>query len=145
MMQINDLTGKIVELSIKIHKRLGPGLLESTYHRCLEYELEKSGLSFSSEVMMPVRYETLTIDNGYRADLIVEDQVILELKSVEKILDIHKSQLLTYLKMSGMTIGLLMNFKEPLLKNGIHRFINSAHAAETPRTLCDVTKETTHA
>ena len=132
----NKITEQVIGLCIKIHKNLGPGLLESTYHRCLEYELLKSKISFQSEVMMPVKYEDLFIESGYRADLIIDNQIILELKSVEKITDIHKSQTLTYLKMSGLTLGLLINFKEPLLKNGLHRFINSA---EPLRPLCDET------
>lgn len=134
---INALTEKIIGLCIKIHKALGPGLLESTYHRCLEYELGKAGISFSSEVSLPVRYESLTIENGYRVDLIIEDKILIELKSVEKITDIHRAQTLTYLKMSGLSVGLLINFKEPLLKNGLNRFINSANSAEPLRTLCD--------
>ncbi len=135
----NNLTEQIIGLCIKLHKTLGPGLLESTYQRCLEYELGKTGIPFQSEVFMPVKYETLHIDNGFRVDLIIDNQVIIELKSVEKITEIHKSQILTYLKMSGLSLGLLINFKEPLLKHGLHRFINSAPSAETLRTLRDVT------
>lgn len=135
----NILTEQIIGLCIKLHKSLGSGLLESTYHRCLEYELSKAGIPYQSEVFMPVKYETLCIDNGYKADLIVGNQVLVELKSVEKITDIHKSQTLTYLRMSGIPLGLLINFKEPLLKNGLHRFINSAPSAEPQRTLRDVT------
>ncbi len=138
-MSINDLSGKIIELSIKIHRALGPGLLESTYHRCLEYELNQSNIPFVSEASMPVKYEKLCIENGYLADLIVDKRIIVELKSVEKINEVHKSQLLTYLKMSGITLGLLINFKEPLLKNGLHRFINSANAAKSLRSLRDAT------
>lgn len=133
---MNDLTTEqIIGLCIKIHKNLGSGLLESTYHRCLEYELTKTNIPFQSEVSMPVRYEGLVIDNGYRADLIIKNQVLIELKSVEKITDIHKSQTLTYLRMSGLPTGLLINFKEPLLKNGVYRFINSVNSADTLRPL----------
>jgi GxxExxY protein len=135
----NKLSEQLIGLCLKIHKNLGPGLLESAYHRCLEYELMKSDIPFQSEVMMPVKYESLFIESGYRADLIIDNKILLELKSVEKINDIHKSQTLTYLKMSGLKIGLLINFKEPLLKNGLHRFINSAPSAESPRPLCDET------
>lgn len=138
-MSLNDLSGQIIGLSIKIHKTLGPGLLESTYHRCLEYELQESNIPFLSEVAMPVRYEKLNIKNGYVADLIADNKIIIELKSVEKINYIHKSQLLTYLKMSGLELGLLINFKEPLLKNGIHRFINSASSEKSLRPLRDET------
>jgi GxxExxY protein len=127
------LSASVIGLCLKIHKTLGSGLLESTYHQCLAYELTKNGIAFQSEVMMPVRYENLHIESGYRADLIIENKIIIELKSVEKITDIHKSQILTYLKMSGLEIGLLINFKEPLLKNGLHRFVNSAHSESTSR------------
>lgn len=144
-MTLNDLSGKIIELSIKIHKTLGPGLLESTYHRCLEYELAKAKIPFLSEVMLPVKYETLNIESGYRADLVVDDQIIIELKSVDKIADIHKAQTLTYLKMSGMKLALLINFRETLLKNGLHRFINTAPSAHPQRTLCEENDNITEA
>jgi len=130
-MSINDLSGRIIGCAIEIHRRLGPGLLENVYHRCMEYELTKAGIPFETEKTLPVRYDTLTIEAGYRADLIIAHQIIVEIKSVEVVSDIHRAQLLTYLKMSSMELGLLLNFKEPVLKNGITRMINSrTHHAE---------------
>lgn len=140
-MSLNDLSHQVIGCAMEIHTKLGPGLLENVYHRCMEYELTKRNIPFGTEVCMSVKYETLLIENGYKADLIINNQIIVELKSIEKVTDVHKAQLLTYLRMSGLSLGLLMNFKEPMLKNGLYRIANgikeniSALSADTPRTL----------
>jgi GxxExxY protein len=123
-MRINDITGQIVDAAIKVHSALGPGLLESTYEACLMYELKKRGITVQSQLPLPVRYENVVIEVGYRIDLLVEDSVIVELKSVDEIAPIHKAQLLSYLKLSGNKIGLLINFSVELLKHGITRMAN---------------------
>lgn len=120
----NDATGIIVDCCIKIHKALGPGLLESVYEEILIRELRKQGLGCERQAGIPVIYDGIKIDIGFRADIIVEDIVILELKSVEDVLPVHKKQLLTYLKLSGKKVGLLINFNESLIKNGITRIAN---------------------
>src|SRR3954447_19947537 len=117
------VTDRIIRLAIKVHRRLGPGLLESVYHQCLCWELQHNGLSFETEVPLPVVYEDVRIDKGYRADIIVDQTVLLEIKPVERILPIHEAQTLTYLRLSGCRIGLLMNVNCVLLKNGLHRFV----------------------
>jgi GxxExxY protein len=123
-MNENELSEIIIGCAIKIHSKLGPGLLESAYEKALAYELEKSGLILNIQKIIPIIYDEIEIDEGFRADIIVNDMVILELKSVKKIDDIHLKQLLTYLKLSNKKLGLLINFNEILLKNGIKRVIN---------------------
>jgi GxxExxY protein len=123
-MELNEITGKIIECAIKVHKVLGPGLLESTYEVCLAHELKKAGLKVETQVFLPVVYDGIELDAGYRIDIIVEDKVIVELKTVESILPIHKAQTLTYLKLSNKKLGLLINFNVALLKNGIKRIAN---------------------
>jgi GxxExxY protein len=120
----NDIAKIVVDASYHIHMRLGPGLLESVYVRILEYELTKRGLRVRREVPIPFRYDDIEFDEGFRADLIVEDKVILELKSVENTAPVHKKQVLTYLKLSEMKLGLLINFGTPLIKDGIFRLAN---------------------
>ncbi|TAE47960.1 MAG: GxxExxY protein [Bacteroidetes bacterium] len=122
-MELNEITGIIVDRAIHIHKALGPGLLESVYKACLLYELEKAGLSVIEEKPMPLVYESVHLDIGYRIDLLVENRVIVEIKSVEALNDVHMAQVLTYLKLSGCKIGLLINFNVALLKDGIRRII----------------------
>ena len=114
----------MVDASYHIHVRLGPGLLESVYVRILEYELTKRGLRVRREVPIPFRYDGIEFDEGFRADLIVEDKVILELKSLENTAPVHKKQVLTYLKLTEMKLGLLINFGAPLIKDGIFRLAN---------------------
>ncbi len=123
-MELNDITGQVVDGAIKIHSALGPGLLESAYEACLAYELRKRGLIVRSQVPLPVRYEEVLVEVGYRIDLLVAESVIVELKSVDQIAAIHKAQLLSYLKLSGKKVGLLINFNVELLKNGITRLVN---------------------
>jgi GxxExxY protein len=124
MQQVNELTERIIGAAIEVHRVTGPGLLESAYQECLCYELSRSGLEFKRQVQMPVAYKGLKLDCGYRLDLLVEDSVIVELKSVDHLLPIHSAQLLTYLKLSGRKVGLLMNFNEPVLKDGLRRLAN---------------------
>lgn len=123
-MEVNVVTGQIVDAAIKVHNALGPGLLESTYEACLMYELGKRGLAVRSQVPLPVRYEDVLIETGYRIGLLVAESVIVELKSVDQVAPIHKAQLLSYLKLSGKKVGLLINFNVELLKQGITRLAN---------------------
>ena len=123
-MDINKLSELIIGAAISVHRELGPGLLESTYEACLAYELADKNINFEQQKSFPVKYRGITIDCGYRIDLSVEDKIILELKAVEHIEPIHKAQLLTYLKLTGCKLGLLINFNVKLLKNGIIRLIN---------------------
>lgn len=124
-MEINDVSGQIVDAAIKVHSALGPGLLESAYETCLKYELSKRGLQVISQQILPVVYEGIKIDAGYRIDLLVEDAVMVELKAVDKIVSIHEAQLLSYLKLSGKRLGLLINFNVLYLKDGIKRMANN--------------------
>jgi GxxExxY protein len=118
-----ELTGKIVDCAITVHKLLGPGLLESAYEECLYYELQNSGLLTLKQIPMPLIYKEKKLDIGYRIDLLVEDKVVIEVKSVDSLNPIHTAQLLTYLKLSGCRIGLFINFNVQFLKEGIKRII----------------------
>ncbi len=118
------LSEEIIASAIKIHKALGPGLLESVYQNCLAYELEKKNISVIKESVLPVRYEDMVFETGFRADLIVENKILLEIKSVERTMHVHRAQTLTYLKLSNYPLALLINFGESLVKDGIHRFGN---------------------
>jgi GxxExxY protein len=123
-MDENAISKIIVDAAFRIHKTLGPGLLESVYEEVLAYELVNSGVCLSRQKGMPVQYGTIKLDVGFRADIIAEEKVIIELKSVEAVLPVHKKQLLTYLKLTGLKLGLLINFNEMLIKNGITRIVN---------------------
>lgn len=123
-MELNELSGVIVDAAFRVHTALGPGLLESAYEACLAYELREKNLMVASQVPLPITYRGMKIDLAYRLDLLVEDAVIVELKAVETILGIHEAQLLSYLKLSGKKIGLLMNFNVVHLKDGIKRMVN---------------------
>ena len=114
-------TAPIIGAAIEVHRALGPGLLESAYEECLCHELHLRGLAFQRQVDLPVPYKGLKLDCGYQMDVVVEDEVVLELKSIEKILPVHEAQLLTYLELSGKRVGLLINFNVPLLTHGIVR------------------------
>lgn len=120
----NEITKIVIDTAYKIHTKIGPGLLESAYQAILVYELKKRGLNVESEIPMPILYEDIKLDVGFRADLIVENKVIIELKSIEKVAEVHKKQLLTYLRISGLRVGLLINFGAPLIKDGIFRIVN---------------------
>lgn len=122
-MDLNQLSEKIIGACIEIHRVLGPGLLESAYEECLCYELSQAGLSFERQKPLPVKYKGIMLDCGYRLDVVVESTVVVELKTVERLLPIHEAQLITYLKMSGLKLGLLINFNVPLLKEGIKRIV----------------------
>ncbi len=120
----NDLlTERIIGFAIEVHRQLGPGLLESAYEECLCYELKQSGLSFRRQVPLPVIYKSIRLDCGYRIDVVVEAQVILELKTVERLMPIHEAQILTYLKLSGLHTGLLLNFNSAVLKDSMRRIM----------------------
>ena len=122
-MGINEVTGLIIGCAIEVHKRLGPGLLESAYEECLCFELNKAGLKYDRQKAVPVVYKEIKLDCGYRADIIVENDVIVELKAIDTIAPIHEAQILTYLKFANKKIGLLINFNVTVLKNGLRRFI----------------------
>ncbi|HMO83553.1 MAG TPA: GxxExxY protein [Lacipirellulaceae bacterium] len=123
MLELEDLTSEIIAAAIEVHRDFGPGLLESAYEACLCRELSTRGLSFRPQVSLPVQYKGVQLDCGYRLDLVVEDLVVLELKCVSELTDLHKAQLLTYLKLSGKSVGLILNFNVPLMKQGIHRMV----------------------
>lgn len=123
-MQLNDLSYKVIGLAIEVHRELGTGLLESTYEECLFYELKNSGLYVERQKALPIIYKDVKLDQGYRIDLIVEQQLILELKTVESFTNVHFAQILTYLKLGKYPLGLLINFDSKILKNNIKRFIN---------------------
>jgi GxxExxY protein len=123
-MQLNDITESIIGSAIKVHRVLGPGLLESTYEVCLAHELSKQGIAVRTQAALPVVYDGLRLDAGYKIDMLVGDQVIVELKAVERLMPIHEAQLLSYLKLSGKRLGLLINFNVKLLRDGIRRLAN---------------------
>jgi len=123
-MHENEISKEVVDTAFKIYQKLGQGLLESVYETVLSYELKNAGLEVRTQVNIPFYWKELQFDNGFRADIIVENKVILEIKSVEKISPIHPKQLLTYLKLTGLRLGLVLNFNEELLKDGIKRVAN---------------------
>ena len=123
-MNENMIAKEIVDAAYKVHKSLGPGLLESVYETILAHELEKRGFNVKRQVPVPIVYEGISFNEGFRADLIVEDKVIVELKSVENVAPVHKKQLLTYLRLTGLRLGLLINFGAPLIRNGTTRIVN---------------------
>ena len=123
-MSIDDVTGHVIDAGLKVHSTLGPGLLESAYRECLAYELRRRGFKVRTEVTLPVVYEGVRIDLGYRVDLLVEDAVVVEVKAVRKLAPVHEAQLLSYLKLGGYRVGLLLNFHSTRLKDGIKRMVN---------------------
>jgi GxxExxY protein len=126
LMKLNDITRAIIDHSVRIHQKLGPGLLESVYQRVLAYELRKADFQVETEVPIPLRWDGHIIDESFRADMIVNDEILLELKSVEKTLPVHRKQTLTYIKLADLRIGLLLNFGASLLKDDLHRLVNQA-------------------
>jgi len=122
--ELNKLTEAIIGAAIAVHQELGPGLLESAYEACLAYELGERGLPVECQKPLPVVYKQVKLNCGYRIDLLVDDKVVVELKAVEKLLPIHEAQLLSYLKIAGRKVGLLINFHVELLKNGVRRRVN---------------------
>ena len=123
-MELNQITDRIISFAISVHKVLGPGLLESAYKQCLFYELSQLDIIVENEKPMPIIYKEVKLDHGYRMDLVVEKKVVIEIKTVDSICDVHKAQLLTYLKLGDYKLGLILNFKVMLLKDGITRIIN---------------------
>jgi GxxExxY protein len=123
-MEINDLTGEVIGAAIEVHKALGPGLLESTYEECLCIELGLRNIPFERQKEIPIKYKGVNLNHAYRLDIVVPNKLIVELKACESLEPIHDAQLLTYLKLSGIKIGLLINFNVPVLKEGIKRLAN---------------------
>jgi GxxExxY protein len=121
----NELSKIVFDAGMKVHKTLGPGLLESAYEECLYYELQKHGLSVEKQKALPLIYEDVKLDAGYRIDLLIEKKLVIEIKSVEALNDLHLAQILTYLKLSDCKLGLLMNFNTVLFKNGVRRVVNN--------------------
>jgi GxxExxY protein len=122
--RLDAITRKIIGAAIEVHKRLGPGLLESAYATCLAFELRHVGVKVEEQKPLPVIYRDVKLDCGYRLDLVVEDSVVIEIKAVERLAPIHDAQLLSYLRLSGMRVGLLINFHVQVLKNGLRRIVN---------------------
>ncbi len=123
--RMNDLTEKIIGCAIEVHRAIGPGLLESAYEECLCYELAQIGIRFERQVPLPVVYKEVNLDCGYKLDILVEKVVILEIKAVDRLMPIHEAQLLSYLRMLDLRVGLLLNFHSSVLKYGIKRIVNN--------------------
>ena len=135
-MHINQITDRIIASAIEVHRALGPGPLESAYTRCLGFEFQERGLSFDREIWLPLRYKSHEIRYAYRMDFVVEKQVVVEIKTIQKLTDLDSAQVLTYLKLSGHKVGLILNFKVPILTQGIRRLVmNLPEDSATPR-LC---------
>jgi len=122
-MEFDKLSNRVIGCALEVHRHLGPGLLESTYEQCLAHELKMSGIPFKLQYPLPVEYKGIKLDCGYRIDMLIDDAIIVELKSLDKILPIHQAQLLTYMKLSSISIGLLINFNVKLIKTGIKRMV----------------------
>jgi GxxExxY protein len=127
-MELNALTGAIIGLAIEVHRGLGPGLLESSYDACMTWELQRAGLAFERQVRLPVVYKGVQLDCGYRLDAVVAGMVIVEYKAVARLEPIHDAQMITYLKLSGLPLGLILNFNVPVLRDGIRRLAGPARA-----------------
>jgi GxxExxY protein len=128
--EIQALSYKIIGLAIEVHKQLGPGLLESAYQECLFYVIKKAGLKVEKEKSLPIIYKEIELNQGYRIDLLVEDKLVIELKTVDSYISVHYAQILTYLKLGKYPLGLLINYNSIILKNSIKRFINTALTKE---------------
>ena len=129
MLMQQEITEQIIGLAIEVHKKLGPGLLESVYETCLAFELKRAGIPFGRQVAIPVIYDGVRLNTGFRADLIVADDIIVEIKAIERLVPAHEAQLLTYLRMSGCQVGLLFNFNALRLKDGLRRMVRTRSAA----------------
>lgn len=123
--ELNEISGRIIEFSIKVHKALGPGMLEGAYEICLLHELAQHGYKVQSQLTLPIVYDGVRLDAGYRIDLLVEESVIVELKAIERLMPVHEAQLLSYLRMSDLRLGLLINFNVKLLRDGVRRVVNN--------------------
>jgi len=121
--KFDELSNKIIGCAIDVHRELGPGLLESTYEQCLAYELSRAKIPFKLQVELPVQYKAIRLDCGYRIDVFIDDRVIVELKSVDQLLKIHEAQVLTYMKLARVGVGLLINFNVDVLRKGVRRFV----------------------
>jgi GxxExxY protein len=128
--RLDEISHRIIGAAIEVHRHLGPGLLESAYQSCLTFELKQLGLKLEEQKPLPVVYKQVKLDCGYRLDMVVEDEIILEIKAIEKLLPIHEAQLLSYLRLAKKRVGLLMNFHVPVLKNGLKRIVNEFPDAE---------------
>lgn len=123
--ELNEISGKIIEFAINVHKELGPGMLEGAYEVCLVHELVRAGFSVESQVVLPIHYQGLRLNAGYRIDLLIDNSVIVELKAIDRILPVHEAQLLSYLRMSDLRLGLLINFNVRMLRDGVRRVVNN--------------------
>ncbi len=123
IVKFDELSNKVIGCAIEVHRQLGPGLLESTYEQCLAYELNQANIPFKLQVELPVKYKEIRLDCGYRIDLLADDRMIVELKSVDQLLKIHEAQVLTYMKLTEVGVGLLINFNVDVLRKGIRRFV----------------------
>ena len=121
---VEHLASTTIDAAVAVHRELGPGLLESVYEQCLAHELKSRGISLEAQKAVPLSYQGLALETGFRADLIIADALLIELKAVETLLPVHKAQIITYLKLTRLPLGLLINFNVPLLKDGLHRFIH---------------------
>ena len=128
--RLDQISHRIIGAAIEVHRHLGPGLLESAYQSCLAFELKQLGVKLEEQKPLPVVYKQVRLDCGYRLDLVVEDEIIVEIKAIEKLLPIHEAQLLSYLRLAKKRVGLLMNFHVPVLKNGLKRIVNEFPDAE---------------
>jgi GxxExxY protein len=135
-MRENEITEIVIGCAIEVHRALGPGLLESVYEQCLCYELAQRGLAFQRQVELPIVYKSVNLACGYRLDLIAENLIIVEIKAVEQILKVHEAQLLSYLRLYRKSVGLLINFHIPVLKNGIRRIANNFQENSASQRLC---------
>ena len=124
-MIFDSLSNKVIGCAIEVHRELGPGLLESAYEQCLAAELSRSQIPFQLQVELPINYKGMRLDCGYRIDLLIDNQLVVELKSIDQLLKIHEAQILTYMRLAKVKIGLLMNFNVPVLKKGLKRFLLS--------------------
>lgn len=123
--QLNEISGRVIEYAIKVHRALGPGMLEGAYEICLMHELAQNGFRVRSQVTLPIVYDGIKLDAGYRIDLLVEDAIIVELKALDRLHPVHEAQLLSYLRMSELKLGLLINFNVKLLRDGVRRVVNN--------------------
>ncbi len=134
--RVNEITERIIGCAIEVHRHLGPGLLESAYEECTCHEITQAGLRVQRQVPLPVTYKQIVLDCGYRMDAVVESAVIVEFKTVERLLPVHEAQLLSYLKLSGLGVGLLINFHVPVLKDGLKRIVNHFGELSASPRLC---------
>ena len=134
--RVNEITQKIIGCAIEVHRHLGPGLLESAYEECTCHEISESGLRLERQIPLPVIYKGVRLDCGYRMDTVVEDLVVVEFKTVEKLLPVHEAQVLSYLKLSGLSVGLLINFRVSVLKDGLKRIVNHFGELSASPRLC---------